>query len=432
MIRVNPYVLSTLKHRYDEQVSEADILEWLYNFEELDWDAALALLNQVTFYSEHRMSAVLESGLKVIVTDHPQEKMLICPVGGIGKSGGVISYIVKKLMGRFSKVRWNFYDEGTIIKNEPYKVVLLDDFVGTGGSAMELYEELKDNMPKGSKYYCLCVACMERGAKRLEDEGIDVLGDKHKPAFAYRHSVFGYPARMKPIKDFAEKYGQLLYPKKPYMKGMELYIGPLGYGNCQALVTFDHTTPNNSLPILWEGKWRSDKHERWKPLFPRRLYDRTKRQNDFERRKFLWLSIAMKLTAGQVLRPFNDYSRESTLLLGLLFCKMQRRSDAYMCVMLEVTQQELSIIKSKAQTMRLIDNNGNVTEEGRQLYKRIRKEESKRIGFVTNDLETKTVTKPYVPKEFLGISRYKTISKRSKNNWILRLLQPLGCECRKK
>ena len=310
--------------------------------------------------------------------------------------------------------------------------MLLDDFVGTGGSALELYEELKDSMPQGSKCYCLCVACMERGAKRLEDKGFKVFGDRHKPAFVYRHSVFGYPARMKPIKEFAEKYGELLYLKKPYTKGMDLYIGPLGYGNCQALVAFDHTTPNNTLPILWEGKWRNDRHERWRPLFPRRLYDRTKRQNDFERRKYLWLSIAMKLTAGQVVKPFNNYSRESTMLLGLLFCKMQRRSDAYTSVMLEVAQQELSRIVAKAQTMGLIDNSGDVTEEGRQLYRRIRKEESKRMDFVTNVPETKTATKPYVPKEFLGISRYKTISKRSKNNWILRLLQPLGCECRKK
>ena len=416
MNRVNPYILSTLKHRFDEQVSEADILNWLYNFEEQDWGAALTLLNQVTFYSEYRMSALLESGLRGIFADQPQNRMLICPIGGIGKSGGVIAYMAKKLMGRISKGGWAFYHEETKIKKKPYKVVLLDDFVGTGGSALKLYEEVKGKMPKGSIYYCLCVACMERGAKRLEDEGIKVLGDNHKPAFICRQSVFGYPAKMKPIKTFAEKYGELLYPKKLYTKGMELYVGPLGYGNCQALVVFDHTTPNNTLPILWEGKRRNDSHERWKPLFPRRLYDRTKRQDDYERRKYHWLSIAMKLTKGQVVRPFNDYSREAMSLLGLLFCKVQRRSDAYTSVMLEITQQELSGTVAKAQAMGLIDSNGNVTEEGRQLYKRIRKEESKRINFVISVPETKAVAKPYVPKEFLGVSRYKTISDRSKNN----------------
>lgn len=415
MKKVNPYILKTLKHRFDEQVSEADILGWLYNFEEQDWEAALELLNQVTFYSEHRMSAILENGLKKILIQRPQynSKILICPIGGIGKSGGVMAYMVKKLMGRLSRISWDFYDEGKSLKDEPYKVIFLDDFVGTGGSALKLYKEVKGKIPKGSMYYCLCVACMERGAKRLEDEGIIVLGDKHKPAFTYRQSVFGYPAKMKHIKAFAEKYGTLLYAKKPYVKGMDLYVGPLGYGSCQSLVVFDHTTPNNTLPILWESKFRSDRHERWNPLFPRRLYDRTKRQNDFERRKYLWLSIAMKLTAGRVDKPFNNYSHDSLLLLGLLFCKVQRRSEAYMCVMLEVTQQELERISLKAKDLRLLDEKGNVTEDGRQLYKQIRRTESKKTDFVVNVSEEKSVLKPYIPKEFLGISRYKNISASS-------------------
>lgn len=415
MKRVNPYILTTLKHRFDEQVSEADILKWLYNFEEQDWEAALVLLNQVTFYSEHRMSAILEDALRVIVAHRPlyKSKILICPIGGIGKSGGVMAYMVRKLMDRLSRASWDFYDEATELKNEPYTVVLLDDFVGTGGSALKLYEEVKGKIPKGSKYYCLSVACMERGVKRLEEEGIKVLGDNHKPAFSYRQSVFGYPVKMKPIKAFAEKYGALLYEKKPYVKGMNLYLGPLGYGNCQSLVVFDHTTPNNTLPILWESKWRGDSRARWNPLFPRRLYDRTKRQNDFERRKYLWLSIAMKLTARRVDKPFNNYRHDSLLLLGLLFCKVQRRSEAYMCVMLEVTQQELKRISLKAKGLGLLDDSGYVTEEGRHLYKQIRKTESKKTDFVVNVSEEKSVLKPYIPKEFLGISRYKTISASS-------------------
>ena len=148
MKRVNPYILTTLKHRFDEQVSEADILSWLYNFDEQDWEAALTLLNQVTFYSEHTMATKLECGMRIIIAEQPQNKILICPIGGIGKSGGVIAYIVKKLMGRFSKVSWNFYDESTELKNEPYKVVLLDEFVGTGESALELYEMLKARYQK--------------------------------------------------------------------------------------------------------------------------------------------------------------------------------------------------------------------------------------------------------------------------------------------
>ena len=428
MKRVNPYILTTLKHRFDEQVSEADILGWLYNFEEQDWESALVLLNQVTFYSEHRMSAILENGLKEIIGYQPIEKILICPIGGIGKSGGVMAYMVRKLMGRFENVSWDFYNEGTTLKDEPYKVVLLDDFVGTGCSALNLYDSLNGKLPVECKYFCLCVACMERGAKRLEKVGVEIIGDKHSPVFAYRQSVFGYPTKMKTIKVFAEKYGMTLYAKRAYKEGMNLYVGPLGYGNCQSLVVFDHTTPNNTLPILWESKWRSDRHERWSPLFPRRLYDRTKRQNDFERRKYLWLSIAMKLTAGQVVKPFNNYDHDSLLLLGFLFCKVQRRSEAYMCIMLEVTQKELERIGSKAKALSLLDDRGNISDTGRQLYERIRKEESKKTDFLIDAPKEVAVVKPYIPKEFLGISRYKTISESSKTIFILRLLQSLDCK----
>ena len=67
MIKINPQFLSILKHRFDEQVSESDILAWLYNFEEKDWEAALILLNNVSYYSDNRCCNVLESGLSKIL-----------------------------------------------------------------------------------------------------------------------------------------------------------------------------------------------------------------------------------------------------------------------------------------------------------------------------------------------------------------------------
>jgi hypothetical protein len=41
---------------------------------------------------------------------------------------------------------------------------------------------------------------------------------------------------------------------------------PLGTGNCQALVVFEHNCPNNSLPVLW----KEGSEFLWRPLFPRR------------------------------------------------------------------------------------------------------------------------------------------------------------------
>jgi hypothetical protein len=49
-----------------------------------------------------------------------------------------------------------------------------------------------------------------------------------------------------------------------YDRGVQLEKrAPLGYGDCQAAVVFEHRCPNNSLPILWQES------EDFLPLFPR-------------------------------------------------------------------------------------------------------------------------------------------------------------------
>lgn len=67
MLKINTRYLSILKHRFDEQISESDILAWLYNFEEEDWESALILLNNICYYSEKRCCAILEYGLSTIL-----------------------------------------------------------------------------------------------------------------------------------------------------------------------------------------------------------------------------------------------------------------------------------------------------------------------------------------------------------------------------
>ena len=50
-----------------------------------------------------------------------------------------------------------------------------------------------------------------------------------------------------------------------YKYGINLPYGPLGYNDCQLLISFFHNTPDNSLPIFWCDK-------SWKPIFKR--YDK--------------------------------------------------------------------------------------------------------------------------------------------------------------
>lgn len=403
MTKVNTRFLSILKHRFDEQVSESDILAWLYNFEEKDWEAALILLNNVSYYSDNRCCNVLESGLSKIFDECKNLPIVFFPIGGIGKSGGVMAYYINKLMKSIQR-DWKFASNDEYdYKETPHAVILLDDFIGSGGSALTLYNKVSVNIPNGSKVFCLCIACMQKGCEKLKSNNIEIYGDVHIPAFARRKSIFGYPSRMKPIKEFALKYGELLYKKKAYSPQMKLYIGPLGYANCQSLVCFGHTTPNNTLPILWESKKRKDNNVQWTPIFPRKLFDRTKRDEMFYRKKYHWASIAQKISGGVIDRLFNDYSKETLSFIGLLHCRYHHRSDAYTCILLEITFKELETLEQKAETQGLLTDKKELTEYGANIYKKIREQEFKKIPLI--DFQINTQKTLYLPDEFLGLSR---------------------------
>ena len=59
MKKINPEILSILSNRFDRQVSESEILAWIYNFDESDWEKAISLLDKVEFFSETRCTRIL-------------------------------------------------------------------------------------------------------------------------------------------------------------------------------------------------------------------------------------------------------------------------------------------------------------------------------------------------------------------------------------
>jgi hypothetical protein len=264
---------------------------------------------------------------------------------------------------------------------------------------------------------------MNSGEKKLEEMGIPIYGQEQQRAFLQRGSVFGYPQRMRPIRDFAKKYGELLYPTKPGYQGK--YTGPLGYANSQALVCFDHTTPNNSLPILWASAKRSDNGKRWKPLFPRFVKDRIKQNDDFTSRKFYWLSVARKLNNGQIDKIFNQFDTESIQLIGLLYAKAHHRSDTYVAALLEKPLWEVNKLLEKAIRVDLMDKDGNLTAFGEQGYKSIRKSLKPQRTIIDEVIQEDIV---YAPTKFLGYSRFHVNSIESREPQIPEILQPLGCE----
>jgi len=77
--------------------------------------------------------------------------------------------------------------------------------------------------------------------------------------FSIKHSPFKISHGAEKMKALALKYGQKMVILK---KGGKDIFYPLGYGACEALVSFDYGPPNNTIPIIWSS-------DKWYPIFPR-------------------------------------------------------------------------------------------------------------------------------------------------------------------
>lgn len=81
-------------------------------------------------------------------------------------------------------------------------LVLVDDFAGTGKSIEDFYNNISPRLPSIHSKYALTVAFLERAEKKLAALDIVTIGNKRLPAFSARGSVFGYPPRMKALREF--------------------------------------------------------------------------------------------------------------------------------------------------------------------------------------------------------------------------------------
>lgn len=152
-------------------------------------------------------------------------------------------------------------------KDNLQALVFVDDFVGTGDSAIgylaKLSNEVGDILSSGNfRVFFVAISGFEKAVGRVEEKIeelklniavhlCDGLNDSHH-CFSAISAIFSCENERMAATDIA------------YRKGVALCKqAPLGYGDCQALVVFSHNCPNNTLPILW------DRGEHWTPLFRR-------------------------------------------------------------------------------------------------------------------------------------------------------------------
>lgn len=280
-------------------------------------------------------------------------------------------------------------------------IALLDDFSGTGESIKKFYyEHVKDTVDGKTVAVCaLTVAYMEKASNYLQSKcDIKIYGDLHKPAFVRRGSVFGYEKSMIPVRDFCFKKGELLFPNWRNQS-----LKPLGYENSQVMVCFEHTTPNNTLPILWYEELIPGLDKKWNAIFPRFANSRMERGRRLRMSSGFWLSAMQKMNM-----PNTDWAMhhttESLRLISVVAQKYHQRSNMYIAQVLGICVEDVEEIIGIGKGKGLFDENGNLTLEAKTIYEEIRKRDKILEHDIPKQMSRIMIDSVYVPTSFRGIS----------------------------
>lgn len=396
--------IESICYKFGQAVTEFEVFRWLRNFDESEWTMALDVLDKVVYYSSDRIDENLEVGIKKIVKDHKGEKLRILPVGKVGKSGAVMVYHINKAVKKL-KIPKEYFEVVTLeqlnSQSADTVLILLDDYSGTGNTLVDFYKNDVSARIVGKNMHCyaLCVAYMKKAKEYIKaNSGLKIYGDEYGPAFVRRGSVFGYEPSMKKIREFCFKYGAMMFPN--WQNSPQK---PLGFMNTQALICFEHTTPNNTLPILWFDKKILATGKEWNPLFPRFANARIERGRRLRRSSNFWLSAMSRMQM-----PNIDWAKEHTTeaqrLIGVIAQKYHHKSDLLIGQLLGISLDDLEEIVNIGKGKGLFDDDGGLTQEARSIYEEIRKKDS----FVEHDirwqLTAENIDEVYVPKSFRGIT----------------------------
>ena len=406
MIKDYQDIIEAVCGRFNHAITQLDIVAWLENFDKADWKKALIVLNNFEFFSTNDIIKELNDGLLHIRGQISTEyKIYTIPLGKIGKSGSAMMYYLKK-----TPCYKNKRNKIEIIENKEFSalpdncnIVIVDDFAGTGNSIMEFYNNIKSNLPKNHVVYALTIAFMRKAKNNLAKHKLQIVGNERISSFAVRGSVFGYLPRMKAIRNFCFEYGNKLYPEQAYRE-KKTKQHPLGFSNTQSLLGFEHSIPNNTLPIMWADCKIAGQDKKWQPLFPRRGNLLIEKAREFRQSQNYWASLIYKVGLSQSV--FSDeikYNKETIQLISVIYLKKKQKNVLYISQMLGINLKEYDLIIEKGREKNLFNVEEKLTAQASQIYDEI----EKKNRFQKRTIETELMIDEdtlYIPKMFLGSS----------------------------
>jgi hypothetical protein len=268
----------------DRPITEDKVRAWLKQFpENTEQRLMFQILQHLKFYNGDNLrnkmkeahGIIVRGGLSVRKYETEKQRrrsdILVSYLDKPSKSG---AYYAKLFADENEIYANNIIERGKIAKTlkdetQMQKIkalVFIDDFIGTGGSACQYFEELAHECGELLRnpnliVFFISVSGFQEAKTRLKAKLVELNVnvnvhicdplDESAKVFSDRSKVFSKPGDLEQAKNVAFKYGSSLFPQHP-----------LGYGDCQAAVVFADACPNNTLPILWSDSG-------WTPLFKR-------------------------------------------------------------------------------------------------------------------------------------------------------------------
>ena len=395
--------------RFYNQITPYDVIRWLFNFDDEDVELAVQLLEHVIFLRDDDVKGRLYEQIVKLPRDR---KKHIVPLGKPGKSGAAISYWIHGLMKRNDLQSMNFHSsvEAFIsyrnsVKWETLKdiVVYVDDFIGSGGSVVTALSLVKNIVrpevltdASSGRLYVVAAIVMDNGYSKITHDisGAIILGDLHCKGFDPHKKVFGSYFKTKAVREMCYKYGEQLY------KGWSL-----GFENTQSLVLMQHSSPNNTIPVLWSDNQYQGRN--WNPLVPRNNLLKIERAYTDRNSVYRWLSCLKKIfVGGSESVDFGFlFTKSNFNLVFILICLIRRKSEVFIYNAMGISFVEMERLWQEGMDKGIWDNKHNPTSLALNEYKdamkryKILRDEGRQEFSPTLDEKDNI----YIPETFRGV-----------------------------
>lgn len=288
-IRVKPQEILKLSQSWKTykgaQITTDSIRSWLEQFaDESERRLMFSLLEKVKLYNSFEIREKLTDLFSLVKIElNKADKSRILEQGKMKRNDILVSYLDANPAKSSSEYAKLFVEANSIYKDNstaPDKIVqkvdelksinaivFIDDFIGSGKTIIEnLGKFINQNGDFIKSKQIILIIGVITGFQEAKQK-IEVFIDRQDlnckikllvplnnsdKCFDESSLIFAKAIDREKAKNTCLTFGSKLEPKHP-----------LGYENCQSIVVFPNTCPNNSLPILWKET------KDWTPLFKR-------------------------------------------------------------------------------------------------------------------------------------------------------------------